>query len=228
MYMLYLLLFPITLKSVLKARNSIMLHMPTVGRRHNKSFAHTRTRTHAHSNPFMCSWGFSGLTPSTRTTRWVTTWAWRKCVLKRSNAKGLPKLCAAYLKRCFPPAPPLSLYLSLTLFLGWAWLTCQPRQAGRQAKMQIFVKYMRVKIVVLHYPFNWIWRAHAGLKANTNTRSHQLSRQITAPEAAGKVERREWGLRGCQVEGFFEPCRCVRFAKLGRQDNRRDRCPSTV
>lgn len=61
------------------------------------------------------------------------------------------------------------------------------RQAGRQAKMQIFVKYMRVKIVVLHYPFNWIWRAHAGLKANANTRSHQLSRQITAPEAAGKV-----------------------------------------
>lgn len=26
------------------------------------------------------------------------------------------------------------------------------------AKMQIFVKYMRVKIVVLHYPFNWICR----------------------------------------------------------------------
>lgn len=64
------------------------------------------------------------------------------------------------------PAPlPLLLFRS-TLFLDWAWLTCQ---AGRQAKMQIFVKYMRVKIVVLHYPFNWIWRAHAGLKANANT-----------------------------------------------------------
>lgn len=123
---------------------------------------------------------------------------------------------------------PLSLSISLLPFslAGLGSLVSQGRQAGRQAKMQIFVKYMRVKIVVLHYPFNWIWRAHAGLKANTNTRSHQLSRQITAPEAAGKVKKREWWL--CQVEGFFEPCRCVRFAKLGRQDNRRDRCPSTV
>lgn len=87
--------------------------------------------------------------------------------------------------------PPLSLSLPLSYPFPWLGLAHLSAKAGRQAKMQIFVKYMRVKIVVLHYPFNWIWRAHAGLKANTNTRSHQLSRQITAPEAAGKVERRE-------------------------------------
>lgn len=93
----------------------------------------------------------------------------------------------------FPLLPSLSLSTSFLPFslAGLGALVSQGRQAGRQAKMQIFVKYMRVKIVVLHYPFNWIWRAHAGLKANTNTRSHQLSRQITAPEAAGKVKKRE-------------------------------------
>lgn len=128
--------------------------------------------------------------PPTRTTRWATTWARRKCVLKRSNAKGLPKLCAAYLKLCSLLFSPRSLPAPTFPFYPFPWLGLahlSGRQAGRQAKMQIFVKYMRVKIVVLHYPFNWIWRAHAGLKANANTRSHQLSRQITAPEAAGKV-----------------------------------------
>lgn len=89
------------------------------------------------------------------------------------------------------PLPPLSPFLLPFFLAGLGSLVSQGWQAGRQAKMQIFVKYMRVKIVVLHYPFNWIWRAHAGLKVNTNTRSHQLSRQITAPEAAGKVEKRE-------------------------------------
>jgi len=70
-----------------------------------------------------------------------------KCLLSgrsNSNAKGTPKLCD-YSYPFQKPHPFVLLQVP------------QRRSLVRQVdpgKMQIFVKYMRVKIVVLHYPFN--------------------------------------------------------------------------
>lgn len=112
---------------------------------HAHAHAHTRRGTHTRTQSLYVQLRL--LRPKTRAATKSTT----QMCLEKKQCKRYAKVMCSIAEASSP------------LLVSWPCpVSSVDRQPGSQAKMQIFVKYMRVKIVVLHYPFNWIWRTHAG------------------------------------------------------------------
>lgn len=127
LYMLYLLLFPITLKSVLKARNSIMVQATQ-----QILCPHTHTHTCTLQSLYVQLRLFRP-NPLNKNNPLSNNLSTTQMCLKKKQCKRFTKVMCCLPQALLPPCSPPPLSLSLTLFLGWAWLTCQPRQAVKQA-----------------------------------------------------------------------------------------------
>jgi len=107
------------------------------------------------------------------------------------------------------PSPPLTIPPGIPALLTWLLPLVgggkKTQLWGSKGKMQIFVKYMRVKIVVLHYPFNWIWASTCGTWAKANTKYQEPSaKQKQQQEQKQKQEQMTASLfQRSQLEGVF-------------------------
>lgn len=54
---------------------------------------------------------------------------------------------------------------------------------------------MRVKIVVLHYPFNWIWRAHEGTQGERKYQEPSAKQPDNSSRQAGEAGQ-QGGIQG--------------------------------